>query len=387
MKKYLLPLFAFIFATNSFAQFSGKTGDLDWEISLYRRVLTISGKGTIPTSTNAPWSPYRTIIEGIVISEGITSIENYAFNYYTNIKFVTIPSSTKTMGWYAFSGCTNLESVTIQHGLTNIGFSAFQFCTNLTSINIPESVERIENYAFEHSGLVDFTIPKSVSYIGDRILGSCNQLVNINVDTMNDFYCSIDGILYNKNKSKLIQYPSGKDSSDFTIPNNVEIVENYAFSNNKHLTHIYIPTSVRDVGNGSFSGTKLQEIKVKWSEPLKLPYNTFFAFNTSSCKLLVPKGTSEAYKTADVWKDFIIEEYTNETAIKQINSESSNFNVYGFENSITINSTINSNAKIYSIDGKLIKMQPIKGGINSIPIEKGIYFVVIDSNSYKVLVK
>ena len=423
MKKTVLFLLLILIPLKVFSQVSGKIGSLDWVIS-NDRVLTISGNGSMPdyqdNTISIPWGQYSSIIERVVILEGVLNIgnnvfaftpypgpppiiprecniievvisntvktigrrafeycnkiekliipnsvtsigdyafrhcesiqsvvfsenltsigngafmscgnlstlilplklekiDNYTFQYCSNLSYIIIPSNIKTIGGYSFSDCTKLESVDIKYGLTNIGYMAFGWCTNLKKIIIPESVDKIESCAFERSGLVSILIPKNISSIGDRILGFCNNLIEINVESENNNYCSIDGVLYNKNKSELIQYPSGKIIKDFIIPKEVKSIVDYSFAGNSYLEKLFIPSDVNNIGIGSFSASdQLQEIKVEWLNPIKLLYNDFFGFDASKCKLLVPKGTSGDYKSAFVWKNFIIEEYDDETSI------------------------------------------------------------------------
>jgi hypothetical protein len=82
--------------------------------------------------------------------------------------------------------------------------------------------------------------------------GSCFSLTVINVDATNTAYSSVDGVLYDKNKTALLQYPAGKTGA-FTIPGSVTSIGNWAFFSCFNLTRITIPGSVTSIGNRAFA--------------------------------------------------------------------------------------------------------------------------------------
>jgi len=120
---------------------------------------------------------------------------------------------------------------TIPASVTSIGDSAFSNCTSLTSV----------------------TIPASVTSIGDHPFSLCSALTAINVDAANTAYNSDSGVLYNKAKTSLLTYPGGKKGTTFTIPNGVTSIGNLAFYN-KNLTSVTIPASVTSIVNQAFFG-------------------------------------------------------------------------------------------------------------------------------------
>ena len=145
---------------------------------------------------------------------------------------VIIPDSVTSIGNYAFSGCTGLTSVTIGDSVTSIGGSAFYGCTGLTSV----------------------TIPDSVTSIGDRAFYNCTGLTYITVNENSSYYKSIDGNLYSKDGTVLVQYAIGKTANTFEIPAGVKTIGDYAFYNCTSLTSITIPDGVTSIGDYAFSG-------------------------------------------------------------------------------------------------------------------------------------
>jgi len=182
-----------------------------------------------------------------------TSIGDSAFASCTSLTSITIPSSVTSIGGSAFYVCTSLTSVTIPDSVTSIGWYAFYDCTSLTSVTIGNSVTSIGNYAFYRcTSLTSITIPNSVTSIGGGAFIGCTSLTAINVDAGNSAYSSQDGVLYNKNKTTLSQYPRGKTETTFTIPNGVTSIRYDAFASCTSLTSITIPNSVTSIGNEAF---------------------------------------------------------------------------------------------------------------------------------------
>ena len=158
MKKILLStMFSLFLAISTFAQTSGYCGaegaagaNLTWSIS--DGVLTISGTGGMRdyglNEYAAPWLRINQSIKSIIISDGVTSIGEFAFIRCSSLTSVTISNSVTSIGYYAFGKCSNLMSVTIPNGVTSIGNFAFEGCSSLMSITIPNSVTSIGFSAF-----------------------------------------------------------------------------------------------------------------------------------------------------------------------------------------------------------------------------------------------
>ncbi len=218
----------------------------------------------------------NTGLKNISIGNGVSSIDDETFYGCSSLTSVTIPNSVTNIGEEAFYGCSSLTSVTIPDSVTNIGENAFYGCSSLTSITIPNSVTSISNYAFYGcSSLTSVNIPDSATSIGSYAFRGCSSLTSIKipksvvridssafsssglasitVDSRNLEYSSVDGVLFNKNKTQLVTHPAGKGIS-YSIPNSVTSISSYAFYGCSSLTSVTIPNSVTSIGYSAFSG-------------------------------------------------------------------------------------------------------------------------------------
>ena len=126
----------------------------------------------------------------------------------------------------AFSACSGLKRAGLPETLRRIESGAFSECESLTSITIPPAVEKIGYQAFLDTNIRTFYIPASVTSIGDAALSSTESL---EVDPGNPVYSSKDGVLYNKQQTRLIGYPMRKKAEVFRVPAGVEIIGYGAF--------------------------------------------------------------------------------------------------------------------------------------------------------------
>ena len=207
----VLMIFSIMPITSSAYTYSGICGDnVTWTYDRTTETLTISGTGPMGNCEEIFSGGYfGDRISNIVLNEGITTIGYRAFAY-TCVLSITIPDSVTTIGDGAFSGCSYLTNVTIGKGVTTIGDFAFESCESLTSIT---------------------------------------------VDCDNQYYSSDEyGVLFNKDKTILLQYPIGNTMTNYTIPNSVTSIVEGAFAGCECLTSITIGEGVKIISNGLFNG-------------------------------------------------------------------------------------------------------------------------------------
>ena len=248
---------------------TGKCGDnVTYSLDTSTGVLTINGEGDMENYNynNYEKNPFykKSNIKTVIIKNGVTSIGDYTFRDCRSLTSVTIPNSVASIGDSAFYSCTSLTNVTIPNSVTSIGDWAFFNCTSLTSIIIPNSVTSIGDSAFKGcTSLTSATIPDSVTSIGDSAFYSCTSLTSIEVSGNNKNYSSLDGVLFNKNKTELITYPLGKTDSEYAIPDSVTSIGDYAFKGCTSLTSATIPDSVASIGDSAFySCTSLTNVTI-----------------------------------------------------------------------------------------------------------------------------
>ena len=191
-------------------------------------VYHYTGGSRIPDSV-------RKAVQEVIIEDGVTRINDYAFSACTSLKSITIPDSVTYIGDDAFSACTSLKSITIPDSVTEIGDDAFWNCNSLKSVTIPDSVTYIGR-AFEYcTNLSSITIPNGVKSIGQYAFYYCESLASV---TIPDSVTRIG--------EKAFYYCTSLTS--ITIPDSVTDIGDYAFCDCKSLKSITIPESVTEIG-------------------------------------------------------------------------------------------------------------------------------------------
>jgi BspA type Leucine rich repeat region (6 copies) len=182
----------------------------------------------------------------------ITGISGYR-------KEVVIPAQSKdckikevTFGGYRLSDYGSLgyiEAVSFAEDseIEVIGSFAFS-STRIRTIVLPNSVKVIKNHAFENTFLNSIHIPASVTEIDAAAFEDMYYLEEINVDPNNPNYTSVDGVLFNKNKTHLIKYPSAKKDTRYEVPTGVRVIELFAFTHISSIEELTIPNTVETLG-------------------------------------------------------------------------------------------------------------------------------------------
>jgi hypothetical protein len=299
---------------------------------------------------------------GMNIPKSVVSIGSAAFQYCLGLKEITVPSSVATIGSNIFLSCENLENIyvdpsnsyftsidgvvfnktqtkllifppgregsySIPSSVLSIESLAFCNCHKLRSVFIPNTVTSLGDHAFSASRLTTVTIPKSINSIGNGAFLFCNLLNEINVDPENPSFCSTDGVVFDKAKTKLLICPTAKSGSyavpeglisisddsfngsiltDITLNDKLASIGNNAFANCVNLRTIKIPEKLSSIGTSAFANClKLTSISVNVAIPLNLKdQSTFNQINKTNCILYVPFRSKSLYQSALYWKDF-----------------------------------------------------------------------------------
>lgn len=201
-----------------------------------------------------------------------------------------LPEDISTIGHYAFQ---NVDfNVIMPDGVREIGQGAFAGCRRFVTAKLPDKLEIIGQDAFRRSGLSDTVfIPNSVMEIGSSAFAECDGLEAFDVDSHNQFFGVVDGILYDVEGAHLIQYPGGKTDSCFVVPFTVTDVEDAAFAGCPHLHSV-------SFSNNDTSLWKEGFLNCKGLETVDLPSNLGIISDGlfSGCSLLkevyIPENVS-----------------------------------------------------------------------------------------------
>ena len=194
-------------------------------------------------------------LESLVIPDSVTYIGTMAFGNSESLKSVSLPNTLEVISASMFQSCVSLESITIPQSVKTISEYAFQSCDSLVEVVIPDNVTDIGEYAFSRCDkLTNITIGEGVTTIGYGNFSECHGLEKITIDNNNQYYSSDEyGVLFNKDKTELIQYPKGNTRTNYTIPDSVTIVDDKAFYDCDNLTNVTISDSVTTIGDSVFS--------------------------------------------------------------------------------------------------------------------------------------
>lgn len=392
---------------------------------------------------------YRKTLFSIKLPNSLTSIGEGAFRNCSGLTSITIPSNVTSIGVSAFEYST-LRTVTMSNSVTNIGSSAFYHCASLQNITLSSSITTIGSSAFyECTDLTSITIPTSVSLIGMHAFTICSG--TIIVEEGNQNYSSLNGVLFNKNQTKLIKCPTSK-SGDYIIPNTVDSIEINAFFHCSLLTSVTNISSLTTIGGGAFgSCTSLTSVFIP-NSVTSIGVNCFeFCSNLSSItipnsitslasrtfyncasltSITIPNfvtsiGSSVFYGCTNlksIFSDNPIPPLTGSlsniattctlyvpagskalyasatgwkdfvnivemTTNLQSNNQSNIKMRNENKNLIIENATIGGKVKIYSTSGVLINEKSIVSDQMKINLEKGIYLIHIENYSNKVIIR
>lgn len=196
---------------------------------------------------------------------------------------VTIPEkfgdyTVIEIGRNAFKENYDISEVTFPESLKRIGQSAFELCISLKEVKFPEALETIGNTAFANCrGLEKALLSSNVNTIGICAFTGCTALEIIDISKNNTNYSVIDNVLFDKDSTELIQYPLGKKSDSYEIPNNVTSIASYAFEKAQYLEKVICPEALKNVGSYAFQASSIKEISFKNN----LEEIGSFAFNES----------------------------------------------------------------------------------------------------------
>lgn len=299
----------------------------------------------------------------IEIPGTMTSLETYVFSN-TGIVSISIPNSIIRIGDGAFYGCSSLEEIELPNSIQSIGARAFEECNSLTHLALPKNVTNIgESICRSCMNLSNVVLPESLKVIPKEAFYECNALNSVyipsNVELIDSaafMYCTSLSSVDLPESLTTIKYSAFKASSalkNITLSNNISSIEtdafngtkyylnpfnwqsgvlyignylieasvivagkhivrddtkliaNNAFVNTLYLTSIVLPSSLTHIGDSAFYHCNtITSIEVQAIEPPAVGINAFGGIDRS-IPVIVPEQSLEAYRQADVWKEFL----------------------------------------------------------------------------------
>ena len=235
----------------------------NWEYVLWEETGTMEVISFLENAQAVPFWYMPEEVSSVQVADGITAIPDDAFWGCENLVNITLPQTVRTIGKGAFGQCVNLARINIPEGVTSIGGDTFFLCRSLTRLTIPDSVTSIKGNPFQYMS------------------------AEIQVSPENPAFSVTDGVLFNKEHTRLIACPCNKAGA-YEIPEGVREIGAHAFQNCDDLTDVTIPASVVSIERNPFAYAQL-ELKLS-------PENSYFSlvdgvlFDETGTKLLVYPG-------------------------------------------------------------------------------------------------
>lgn len=188
--------------------------------------------------------------ERYTVSPKTRRIAKRAFCGFERLTEVVLPDGLEKIGYMAFAECPSICEMNIPDSVRRIGAYAFEmgYSNKLGKINIPESLEVIKCGAFGLEGGQLF-IPKNVRRIEPDELTVSSEFI---VSEDNPYFSSMDGCLYNKNKTELIKYYDDPARNEFAVPETVTVIGKCAFAFTNFVRRVILGKNVKRIKNRAF---------------------------------------------------------------------------------------------------------------------------------------
>ncbi len=194
----------------------------------------------------------------------VSQIGFMAFQGRSDITEVVLSEGIAIIGNSAFSGCEGLKEVKLPKGLLEIRSGAFNGCLGLAEAALPEGLEKMYDDSFRGcASLKEMALPRGVLIVGDRSpFMECYSLERISIAEDDLDYQCIDGVLYNKDKTKLLCCPAKKEGA-LQLPGTVTVIADNGLQGCGGLTSVTLPEGLLEIGDMAFdSCSGLAEIKL-----------------------------------------------------------------------------------------------------------------------------
>lgn len=422
---------------------SGQCGNnVYWELD-NNGTLTISGTGdmwdySFDNSNPAPWIGDANHfgdddVRNIYIQNGVTSIGNNAFEG-CGVEKCSIADTVTSIGDRAFMWCQDLNSnIYISSNVHYIGEMAFANCRDLPEIivddnnkfyktvsgvlfdknitrlmvypggkegaySIPDSVTIIDKHSFSNSTVTNVYIGKNINEIGDDAFIESFNLKEIKVSKDNKFYSSLDGVLFNKDITSLITYPTGIRNEDYFVPKSVKKICKNSFRWSEYLKRVAIGDGMTQIQNDAFFGCdSLKDVYYNGSESqwkaIDIDYNNEYLTNASiHYNSTMPTGTFGNTNSTSVGAPIItsasLKDSSNAYDIIEKTVNIQEDSPASVDLSVDVDWNGNTNGKIYITQGTKKSIEVPNGKLTFKPGEdlsagKTVYILAIDEETGK----
>ena len=246
--------------------------------------------------------------------------------------------------------CDDLKSVTLPEGVTHVGFGAFSDCPNLMDVSLPTSLTTLGDWAFYRDGaLQEANMPEAVRRVGAATFAFCTGLAKVE------------------------------------IPRGMKSIAQHAFYYCTALNEVVIPGSVDQIGEYTFAYcTGLTKVQME-GVPIAITEDVFEGVDVSACTLVVPTDQVEAYKEAEVWRNFNIVDGGYEDLHEVFDDEMlPSFEMKVVGTTLYLNVIGDAPVLVYNLQGQRIAVAASHSGEHRIPLSHGQYIIKCGRESRKI---
>lgn len=186
------------------------------------------------------------------------------FGYHTQLETLILPQGVRDTldegeTGTSISESESLKTLVLPEGLKRIG--GFNSCEKLTGLVLPEGLEIIESHAFcGCEAIASMRIPSSVKVFDGSCFADCNIKEYV-VDEDNPYFTAVDGVVYTKDLTKLVAFPSAYPNKHFVVPDTTKIIGDSAFMDS-HIDSIELPDSLEMIEGWAFEGSTIKSIAI-----------------------------------------------------------------------------------------------------------------------------
>lgn len=191
--------------------------------------------------------------KNITLPSSLQSIGVWAFRYCEFLESIDIPETVTSIGSSCFADCKKLQSINLPSRLTEIAAATFENCSSLETIDIPSGVTTIGSWGFFGCrSIKNMNLPESLQSVENWAFSSMSSVERFNISENNDYFCTVDGVLFSKDMSKLYYFPLGKNTTEYVIPESVTTLGTSSFGKCKYLKDIYVHENVTNIEQKMF---------------------------------------------------------------------------------------------------------------------------------------